>query len=175
MNKSQQYPTLTRYCYGWDWLVQFRVYKPKKQKKEWVDWTEVIGGTAEEAKKAIGFLCERKGWTLREIYLMKPTAIAYAFDRDAPGTTFLSKEQKQQLIPRPEVWGTEYRPLTPAQVQQQRQQAKQAQQQAKEQARQQAQQAKQQAKQAQRQRQHITAHYPLFAPMLLATELPQAA
>lgn len=151
MESSQKYPNLFRYCYAWDWLVQFRVHKPKKQKKEWIDWIEVIGANADDAPKALGFLCERKGWKLLEAYYLKPTAIAFAFDRDAPDTGFLTREQKQQLIPRPAPRGREYCLPTPAQ-------------------RQQARQAEREAQRQQHQRQKITAAFPL-----LAADFSQAA
>lgn len=163
MEASQKYPNLSRYCYAWEWLVQFRVYKPKKQKKEWLDWTEVLGTDADDALKALGFLCERKGWKLLEAHYLKPTSIAFAFDRDGPENEFLSKEQKQQLIPRPAPRGSEYRPQTPAQRQAERQQQRQARL------------AEKLAQQEQRQRQKITAAFPLLAAELLATEFPQAA
>jgi hypothetical protein len=159
METSLKYPQLSRYCYSWDWLVQFRVYKPNKQKKEWIDWAEVMGTDADDAAKSLGFLYERKGWRLLEAYCFKPTAIAFAFDRDAPGNEFLTKEQKRQLIPRPEARGSEYRPLTLAQRQQQ----------------QQAHQAEKQAQQQQRQRQKISVAFPLLADELLAMDFPLAA
>jgi hypothetical protein len=167
MEKSQKYPQLSRYCYAWEWLVQFRVHKPNKQKKEWIDWTEVLGTDADDALKALGFLCERKGWTLLETYLLKPTALAFAFDRDAPEHEFLTKEQKQQLIPRPELRGSEYRPLTQAQRQEQKQQAQLARQQQRRQ--------QQQQRKDERHRLKITTAFPLLAAELLAAEFPQVA
>jgi hypothetical protein len=122
MEASQKYPNLSRYCYSWDWLVQFRVHKPKKQKKEWIDWTEVLGTNADDALNSLGFLRERKGWTLLEAYYLKPTSVAFAFDRDGPDNELLTKEQKRQHSPRPEAWGSEYRPLTAAQRQQRQEQ-----------------------------------------------------
>jgi hypothetical protein len=174
MEASQKYPRLSRYCYAWDWLVQFRVYKPKKQKKEWIDWVELLGADADEAQKHLGFLCERKGWTLLETYLLKPTSLAYAFDRDGPDNEFLSKEQKQQLIPCPKARGYEYRPLTAAERQQARQAEREAHQ-AQRQQHQAQQQQQRKTQQQQRQQQKIQAAYPLFAAELLAAELPQAA
>lgn len=166
METSQHYPQLSRYCYAWDWLVQFRVYKPNKQKKEWIEWADAIGPDVESAEKSIQFLCERKGWTLQEIFFLKPTVLAFAFDRDAPEHEFLTTEQKQ-LIPRPAPRGSEYKPLTQAQRQEQQRQAKLARLAERE--------AQQRQRQEQRQRHRLTTAYPLLAAELLANDFPQAA
>ena len=145
MEASQKYPNLSRYCFSWCWHVQFRVIKPAKQKKEWIDLAEVQGTDADDAQKSLRFLCERKGWRLVEVYLVQPTTLAFAFDRDAANDAFLTKEETRQLIPRPTAYGALYRPETPAQ--------------------------RKQARKEEQQRRAIRAAYPLLAEVLIATTL----
>jgi hypothetical protein len=106
---SQKYPGLSRYCFSWCWNAQFRVIKPAKRKKEWIDFVEVYGTDADDALKALQFLCERKGWRLVEVFLLQPTQLAFAFDRDAADDAFLSKEEKLLLFPQPATWGELFR------------------------------------------------------------------
>ena len=145
METSQKYPTLSRYCFSWCWHVQFRVIKPAKQKKEWVDLAEVQGTDSNDAQKSLRFLCERKGWRLVEVYLVQPTSLAFAFDRDAPTDAFLPKEEARRLFPRPCAYGALYCPETPAQ--------------------------RKQARKEEQQRRAIRVAYPLLAEELIATTL----
>ena len=144
MEPSQKYPALSRYCFSWCWNAQFRVFKPAKRKKEWVDLAEVQGIDADDAHKSLQFLCERKGWQLLEVYLLQPTHLAFAFDRDAANDAFLTKEEKSQLIPQPAIYGQMYQPLSPAQ--------------------------QRQARRQQRQQHAIRTAFPLLAEILIATE-----
>ena len=143
MDASQKYPNLSRYCFSWCWNVQFSVIKPAKRKKEWIDLAEVQGTDADDAQKFLRFLCERKGLRLVEVYLVQPTYLAFAFDRDAANDAFLTKEETCQLFPRPAASGALYRPETPAQ--------------------------RQQARKEEQQRRAIQAAYPLLAEVLLST------
>ena len=144
MEFSQNFPSLSRYCFSWCWNVQFRVFKPAKRKKEWIDLAEVQGTDADDAHKSLRFLCQRKGWQLLEVYLLQPTYLAFAFDRDAANDAFLTKEEKSQLIPQPETRGQLYHPLNPPQ--------------------------QRQARQRQRQQHAIRVAFPLLAELLIATD-----
>ena len=144
METSHKYPTLSRYCFSWCWNVQFRVIKPAKRKKEWIDLAEVQGVNATDAHKSLRFLCERKGWKLVEVFLIQPTSIAFAFDRDAANDAFLTKAEKDTLFPRPATEGRIFRPPSAAQLKQ--------------------------ARQVERQKRAIWAAFPLLAEELIATE-----
>ena len=73
--------TLTHFTYCWEWEVQYRVIKPKKQKKIWVDYTiGFLANDADECRRVVLRRCEERGWTLVEIYLMKPTVLAFCID-----------------------------------------------------------------------------------------------
>ena len=102
------------------------------------------GTDADDAHKSLRFLCERKGWQLLEVYLLQPTHLAFAFDRDAATDAYLTKEEKSRLIPQPATRGQMYRPLSPAQLRQARRQ--------------------------QRQENAIRATFPLLAEILISTE-----
>ena len=105
---------------------------------------EVQGTDADDAHKSLRFLCQRKGWQLLEVYLLQPTHLAFAFDRDAANDAFLTKEEKSQLIPQPATRGQMYLPLSPAQLRQARRQ--------------------------QRQQHAIRTAFPLLADLIIATE-----
>lgn len=143
MEASRNYPLLSRYCFSWCWRAQFRVLKPKKRKKQWIDLAEVQGTDADDAQKSLRYLCDRKGWQLLEVFHLQPTCLAFAFDRDANNNSFLSQEEKRQHCPRPAARGEFYHPQSPQQLRQ--------------------------ARQVEKQKRAIRAAYPLLADELLAT------
>lgn len=121
MEASHNYPLLSRYCFNWCWQAQFRVLKPSKRKKQWIDLAEVQGTDADDAYKSLRYLCERKGWQLLEVFHLRSTYVAFAFDRDADDNSFLSPEEKRKYCPRPAARGELYSPLTSQQLRQARQ------------------------------------------------------
>jgi hypothetical protein len=143
METSRNYPLLSRYCFSWCWQAQFRVLKPNKRKKQWIDLAEVQGTDADDAQKSLRYLCDRKGWQLLEVFHLRPTCLAFAFDRDADNSSFLSQEEKRKYCPRPATHGEVYRPQSPQQLRQTRQ--------------------------VEKQKRVIQAAYPLLADVLLAT------
>ncbi|MBD2768461.1 hypothetical protein IC235_11225 [Hymenobacter sp. BT664] len=125
MERSSKFPNLSRYCFAWEWLAQFRVYKPAKQKKEWIDWAEgLLAEDAAECRRLVARHCQEKGWKLRELYFVKPYRLAFCFDRDAPGDEFLSPEEQRNVCPTPAAEGIEWKPKTAAQLQQEKAQAR---------------------------------------------------
>ena len=124
MEKSQKYPLLSRYCHCWSWKVQFRVIKPKKQKKEWIDVAEIMGEDVDDAHRSIQIMCEQHGWKLVEVFLLQPIYLVFAFDRDGEKDDFLPREMTRELFPRPATRGEIFIPKSAAQLKQERKEEK---------------------------------------------------
>lgn len=103
---STAYPLLMRYAYCWEWVAHVRVYKPQKQKKEWLDsWHCGQGNTVEEARRSLESICFRKGFTLLEVLYLRPTLRMFSYDRDNVGRT-LTPAEIEAYCPKPDMFGT---------------------------------------------------------------------
>ena len=147
---------MERYTYCWEWEAQYRVIKPKKQKKEWLDFAiGFMANDAAECRRAVQRRCDEKGWQLVEVYYLAPTVLAFCFDNEMPDNHVMARAERHRVCPRPAGFGTVWTQQSAAQQ--------------REVLRKEAAQRRLQAR-TERRMQNIRRDFPLFADQLIAHE-----